>query len=762
MPTGAIALLCGMFCLHGLASLQAWHGAALAGSLLCLHRRPLARLAGCFLLGFFWAWLHGQFALARSLPAALDGEVLHVTGVVVSLPISEPLRTRFRFEVDSVRSLQRDWPFRGRLDVSDYSGTLSPHAGERWRLALRARVPLGQANPGSFDVARWLLEQGLAGRASVVAVPSNRRLATDAAVPLQRWRERLRDAVLEVVPDSRARALILALLIGERAGLAGEDTAVLRATGTAHLLAISGLHIGLVAGLGYWLGRAVLPRLLPGRRLRPATPILLALVLAIGYAALAGWSVPTRRAVIMIATASVLRLGGRRLRWPRLLALTATVLALSDPLALLAPGFWLSMSAVIIIALAGGTRGEEASLAATLRRVLRSHVALAFAMAPLLALVFAEVSLIAPLANLLAVPLVGVLLAPLLVGGVLTLLAPGLAAAVLAVVALGLDGLWRWLVLLAELPLADVAVSPGSPWLAGMLIVAALLGLAPAGLGLRPLCLAWCLPVLLATPPRPPPGHFQLVVLDVGQGLSALVLTRSQALLFDTGARYASGYAMAEAVVLPYLRRRGIRRLDTLVISHGDNDHAGGAGIIIEALRPARIRAGPDQVLAAASPCRRGERWQHDGVRFAFVHPDPAPGPAASDNDLSCVLRISNGVSSVLLPGDIEAGAEALLLARDEAALQADLLLAPHHGSRSSSTPAFVAAVAPRQVIVPAAVHNRYGLPHAEVLQRYRALGARVLITGAEGMLVYDSAGSILQPGWRRAHRRWWHPVAPP
>jgi len=754
MLAAVVALVTGMLCLLAGPGLAPGQAVAAAGAPALRSKRTPLRLAGWFCAGYAWAWLHAAAALAGTLPAALDGEVIRVEGVVASMPVAGPHRTRFLLDVERCHSLQRDWPFRGRLRVDDYTGTVRPDAGDRWRLALQARWPRGQSNPGGFDIEGWLLRNGIAGTARVIAVPSNARLSARAAHPLQSLRQALRAGVRAALPASRERDLVIALLLGERAGLQEAERAVLRRTGTAHLLAISGLHVGLVAAAAYLLvGRALTLRP-PWRGSPPRIAALAALAAAIAYAALAGWSLPTRRAVVMVAVVTLLRLRGVRCGWPDLLAVTLAALAICDPLSLLAPGLWLSLAAVLFIAATDSGRLRRRPLA---WRALRVHCVLAFAMAPLIALLFGEVSLIAPLANLVAVPALGALLPLILAGGALLGFGAEPAAALLGPAAFGLDVLWRYLEWLADLPLASAPVVAGQASVLAAGAVAAALALAPAGLGLRPLAAAWVAAALLLPAPRPPRGEFALHVIDVGQGLSVLVETASHALLYDTGPSFRSGGDMAGKVVLPLLRTRRLGRLDLLVVSHSDDDHAGGTETLLAGYPIARVMAGPEAARPGARICRRGLRWRWDDVQFRILHPGAGDGPPLSANDRSCVLAISGRGARALIAGDVEAAAEARLVERHGAGLAAEVLVAPHHGSRTSSTPAFLAAAAPRFVIVSAGARNRYGLPHPQVLARYRALPAQVSLTAADGMVSFASADGDGPRGHRSRHRRFWH-----
>ncbi len=752
-----LAFACGTLVPQGLTGLPspAWLGAGLLCALLAGRRSwlPLA-----FVLGLAWSAWHAAGLLASALPERLEGRDVTVTGVVATLPQQRGRATRFEFLVDRALSGPAAEVPR-RLRLAWYGAHPPLHAGVRWRLRVRLKRPRGFHNPGGFDYEGWLFRRGIRATGYVRDHPGNASLG-DASGPrhaLQRLRQRLARRFRDVLGDSAYLGLLEALALGERGALTATQWATLRATGTSHLVAISGLHLGLVAGLLFalvrrgwaWLGLALW---LPA----PRAAAWLTLPAALLYAGLAGFTVPTQRALVMVAVVLAALLLRRSLAPGRALALALVGVLLVDPLAPGAPGFWLSFTAVALILYTVAWRPAGG------RRLLRAawlQVVLGIGLAPLLVVAFQQVPLVAPLANLVAVPLVGLLLVPLVLVATLLLLPWPAAGTLLLQLAERLLALaWPWLEAAAALPHALHGFA--APPLALVLLagVGVLLLFAPRGVPLRLPGVALLLPLLLHRPEGPPHGAAWLTLLDVGQGLAAVVRTRDRVLVFDTGPAYSARFDAGGAVVVPVLRRLGLARVDALVVSHGDDDHAGGLGSLLDALPVTTLYAGAGVDGAAdAEACRAGNGWRWDGVDFTFLH--PAAGDLAG-NDGSCVLRVSAGGATLLLTGDIEQVAERRLLARDPGALDVDVLQVPHHGSRTSSTPRFVAATAPRIALVASGWRNRFGLPDAGVVARYAAAGSTLVDTASAGAIEVHlpaTPGAIEVRRHRQAARRFWH-----
>ncbi|MFA5938639.1 MAG: DNA internalization-related competence protein ComEC/Rec2 [Sinimarinibacterium sp.] len=699
-------------------------------------------------LGVLLATWQGQRYLDQRWPAARHGETLWVEGIVASLPERQPgaeagiADWRFRFE-----TARSDLP--RAIRVSWYRTEVRPEAGQCWQLQLRLRTPHGSLNPGGFDYEGWLLREGIGALASVWDA---RRCEAAGAAPVQRLRQSVVDRVRPVLGETRAAALIAALTVGDTSGLSDADWDLFRVTGTSHLVAISGFNLGIVAGLAFFMLRWTWT-LWPSLCLRvPAQRIGLfgSGVVAVGYALLAGFEPPVTRALIMllvlIAAATL-----NRLQEPsRALAYAWGLILLLDPFAVLSPGLWLSFGAVAAILYVSQGRLRRTS---AWRLALRVQLFLSVALVPLTLYFFDGLAWLSLPINLIAVPVFSVLTPWLLISVLTAAMHPLFGEWCLRASASLLDGVMSGLQLAAGgAPWAWIPASPAAPVL--MLgAIGAVLAFLPRGVPLRGLAIP-CLAVLLV--PRSDGGPaLELTALDVGQGTAVVVRTPRHALLFDAGPAYDGGFDSGRSIVAPFLLQANLRRVDTLLLSHADNDHAGGVGAIRKLLRLDR-EIGTD----AGQPCVPGQAWAWDDIRFEILHPDDG---GWSDNNRSCVLKI-HGPFSVLLTGDIEHAAEQRLLRDRRSALRADVLLTPHHGSGTSSTAEFIEAVQPAIAIHSAGWRSRYGHPRADVVGRYAALGAAQYTTGVSGAVrvVAGADGRPQVDTWRVRAARWWNAAVEP
>ncbi|MGB6028652.1 MAG: DNA internalization-related competence protein ComEC/Rec2, partial [Rhodanobacter sp.] len=560
------------------------------------------------------------------------------------------------------------------------------------------------------------------------------------------------------VHDPHDAALLRAFAVGDTRGLGQQDWAVARANGVSHLIAISGFHVGVAAVFGVWLAWLVYAWWPPAalRLPRPQAQAAAALLFAVVYSALAGFGLPTVRTLLMIAVVALARCSRRGSSGAQSLALAMIAILLADPLAVLAPGFWLSFVGVafLILCLQAQGRGWRAFL----HELSAGQLLMTVALLPLTLWFFGQASLVGALSNLVAVPMVSFVIVPCaLFGMLLLLLCPPLAAPVLWLAARIVHAQW-WL-------FERMATWPGAHWylpavqLHALLlaVVGALWMFMPRGVPLRWLGAVLFLPLLLPPRSTPADGAFRLWVLDVGQGLAVLVRTHDHLLVYDTGARYPSGFDLGEAVVLPSIHALGLSRVDMLMISHGDNDHAGGAQTVAEAFPQARRLAGePARMRVPMQQCAAGQAWQWDGVRFRVL--SPAPGGGDRDNDSSCVLLVEGRGGRVLLPGDISSKAEPAVAAAVGTG-PPPVLVVPHHGSKTSSGAAFIAALRPSLALVSAGWRNRFGHPRAEVLARYAEAGLPLFNTAVEGAVEVEFPADGTprrQPGWRRQQPRYW------
>ncbi len=761
----ALALLSGAMLFHYSTTLPkpvyAWLGLPLV---VLAWRYPAWRLPACLATGFVWAWWIAAGMLAQSLPSEFEGRDLRLEGVIVSVPDRDEERTRFQFEVDSVTTEHGLVPNPGRVLLSWYARPPPAlRAGDRWRLTVRLKRPHGMMNPGGFDYEAWLFRFRLRATGYVRVEDDNRLLASDwRQQPVNRLRQSLAEKMGAALAGREFAGIVEALAIGEQKHIDLRQWQILRATGTTHLISISGLHVACVAGLLFFMVRRAWlwwPRLAlrwPASKVGAVAGMAAALV----YSALAGFSVPTQRSLIMVAVVMASLLQQRRVRPVHGLAAALLLVLLWDPLAVMEVGFWLSFVAVAVIFYGMGGRLAPRGLWWRFGRV---QLLVAVGLLPLMLALFQQVSLVSPLANIVAVPWVSFVVVPLTLLGALLVGIGSAAGAFLLVLADGALG-WVWppLTWLGQASFAQWSQHVPPAWAFLPSAVGALLLIAPAGMPGRWLGLLLLAPLLAVPPPRPPPGEVWLTLLDVGQGLSAVVRTARHSLVFDTGPAFSERFDAGDAVVAPFLRATGVPRVDRLVISHGDRDHLGGLFSLLEQVPVDEVLTSvPDKVVWPAGrpqACHAGQHWEWDGVSFTMLYPFPELG--ARGNDASCVLRVSTAGAALLLPGDIEKRSEKALLARAPDRLRADVLVAPHHGSNTSSTTDFLAAVQPRYALFPVGYRNRYGFPKPLVVARYQERGAARLATDRQGALTLrlGAQGVLAAPeSYRQQALRYWH-----
>ncbi|MCX7089188.1 MAG: DNA internalization-related competence protein ComEC/Rec2 [Methylococcales bacterium] len=709
-------------------------------------------LLGAFFAGWLWTCLFAFWHLAHAqLPTAFEGQDLPIQGIISSLPQHDERKTRFDFTVTQASS-----GVPAILKLSWYYPKQTLSAGQRWSFKVKLKKPHGLLNPGGFDYERWLFTQGV-GATGYIRHPEAAQLLSQAAA----WQNItvLRQSIAERVAsisELRYPAFITALTIGSTDAISTEQWQVLRNTGTLHLIAISGSHISLVAGLVYWLTRRLWARVGTLRYSPQGVAAVAAILVAIFYALLAGFSVPTQRALIMLSVAMIGIIWQRHVRPIQTLALAMLLIVLCDPLAVLSAGFWLSFFAVALIFFMLSGRLSQPGYWISIFKV---HGIMALGLMPILLCFFQQIALISPLANLIAVPVIGMLIVPIALVAVLLLgIVPSLAKVLLIAVDFCLAQLWGFLDALAEWPFSAVTgISTSVPamWLASIGVLVLCM---PSGLPGRWLGGFLCLPLFFNAPTPLPQGSVRMTLLDVGQGLATVIQTTEHVLIFDTGIKFSADADSGQSVLLPFLAQQGIRHIDGVIISHGDNDHIGGVDSLLADYTPTWLYTSvPAQLVDYnGQACEQGQRWTWDAVEFIIL--SPSHEGLMAENDNSCVLQIKTPTDSILLTGDIEKSAEAWLVDTYAEQLKSDILVAPHHGSNTSSTEPFLQYVDPSVVLIPSGYLNPFHFPHPAVLERYQAQQATWLNTAEQGALQVDiNATETKITPFRAKAGKYWH-----
>lgn len=714
--------------------------------------------------GFFYAAWIAQQRLADALPVTWQGVDIVLLGVVSEMPRLHERGLSFKLDVETVLTPQAHVP--RHISLTTYwDEKLSPlqiHAGERWQFTVRLKQPHGSSNPYNFDFEVWALERNVRAVGYVHNKGDNRRI--DAAVfsfaySVERIRESVRAHFNTVLGDAPYVGVLSALAIGDQGSIAQAQWQVFTRTGVNHLMSISGLHITMLAGFafaltyGLWRRSEHLTVFLPARK----AAVLIGFLVALAYALLAGYGIPAQRTVYMLGTVALALWSSRNIAPSQLLVSALMVVVLIDPWAVISPGFWLSFGAVAMIFYITANR---LGLSHWLLEYGRVQWAMSIGLIPLLLALFQQISLVSPLANMFAIPLVSFIVVPLTLLGALLPFDWLLQVAHIAI-SVCMDAL----IWLNSFPNAVWTQHAPPFWTIVVGVSGIMLLLLPRGFPGRWLGALLLLPMFMIVPELPNFGTIRLIIFDVGQGLSVALKTRDHALLYDAGPDYAGESDSGSRVLVPALRGLGIARLDGVILSHDDNDHTGGATSVLHAIPVGWVSSSltfDHEILTPVADKRRclaGQDWDWDGVHFEILSPD-LPGYSNAkmkDNDRSCVLRVSSGKHSVLLAGDIEKKAEIFLMRDYADRLPSTLLVAAHHGSKSSSSAEFVAAVQPEYAIFTAGYRNRFHHPHPDVLARFKDAGSELLRSDEDGAIIVEmSAEKFSVECYRKSHARYW------
>ncbi len=709
--------------------------------LLVIWLRPSLRIPGCLLVGYLWSLLFAHNYLHQVLPDSDSGNDFLVTGYVDGIPDADGHSVRFNFRVkeflpkQTAKSVDSS-PAAGKLRLSWY---YSPHtliSGEEWQLLVRLKTPHGMQNPGGFDYEKWLYTESIHATGYVRKAKEN-LLLSESSASVDKMRQSLQKLIY-AVPNTAYHGIIEALTTGHRARIDSDQWQLLLDTGTSHLMAISGLHIGLVAGLVFWGVRKILPAFLLKYFTAQQYAAVISLCVAGFYATLAGFSVPTQRAFVMLLVVMLALLLRRPAFGINTLSLALIAVLVINPVSVISPGFWLSFLAVLIIGLLVTGRQRQGKYLYRWLDGVRIQWMIAVGMLPLTLVLFQQASIISPIANMLVIPLIGLLVVPLaLLASLISMVSPSAGVFLFTFVSELINFIWILLQYLAASPISSLYI-PGLSLITSLLaLVGGGLLLMPAGFPARYAGLVLLLPLIFVKPPRPGNGEIWLHILDVGQGLAILIQTQHHDLLYDSGDRFSERFDIGQRVVIPYLRYLGVQKLDLFIISHADRDHSGGASAILQNI-PVRQLMGDTSMLQADSlqmgfaSCSRGTRWDWDGVEFRILHPDT---DYKRSNNRSCVLSVNSGQSSLLIPGDIERKVERHLLQASGIKLDVDVLILAHHGSNTSTTEAWLERLKPSLAVASAGYRNRFGHPANKVRQRLQNRGVKLLNTANSGAI---------------------------
>lgn len=729
-------------------------GATVSLLLILLTKKAL-RAIGILGCGLAFALFYAQFVTKWALPRTLENRPVLITGYIDSIPCVQSGFTSFDFALATFDKKQAS----AKIHLSWRNCPYNLKVGDYWQFMAKIKQIHGLCNAGGFNQAEYAFRSHLRGTGSVLNGLTHHTTSV-VYYPVQKIRQSLQEKIARVLGKDSFYGLILALVLGISSYITPAQWQVFRVTGTSHLVAISGLHIAMVAVsvakmVGYiWRFFPSALLIMPVLKIEMISGSIVALV----YSLLAGFSPSTQRTFLMMLFVLLATLFSRRITTIRSLYFSLGIILIMDPFVILNVGFWLSFLAVMLLIYGMNSRLSQSG---RWYLWLKPQWVVTIGMMPTLFLLFQQASLLSLPANIIAIPAFNLFIVPsCLIGTVLLFLSEQLGEKLLHFSSLCLNLLWEILIKISHYTDAIWHKAFLSTPIILLTHLSAYVALLPKGFVSFYVPLLLCLPFALPVQHPLPVGGLQLTVLDVGQGLAVFIKTQQHQLIFDTGAKISDAFDMGKAVIIPYLVHAGITQIDALVISHGDNDHIGGAQSILEFLPVSKVITSVPSRFTGKNifRCVENQQWQWDGVTFTFLSP-----PKNTDfigNNTSCVLKISNQKHSILLTGDIEKVAEQRLVLQHREALSANILLAPHHGSKTSSTIEFVRAVAPQYVIFSTGYLNRYHHPHPDVVTRYQARRINILDTVASGaitMTLLPDSGKVELQEYRKITQKIWH-----
>ena len=769
MISGILSFLFGILLLQQFNSLPSLLWCWLLISVVSLTFLPrYFRNTLLIVIGFLWALLRAHWVLDVALPNEMQGKDVLVTGVVASIPLEDERKHRFEFDVETLLFNNSKVNFTSKIRLSWYkTKNTNKHeseikAGQRWQFWLRLKQPHGFMNPGGFDYEGWLYQKKIRATGYVRINAKKKQFAKKMSDEASGYnvlvlRQKLYTQLNSITSQKHYAGILIALAMGERSGITDEQWDVFRATGTSHLVAISGLHIGLLAGFIFYITRRVWPYCGSAALVlaAPRAAALMSMLVAIFYAALSGFAIPSQRALIMISIVMFSIFSLRKVQSSQVLSLALLGVLLLDPVAVLSAGFWLSFSAVTIISVAALGR---LNLDKSWKVWGRLQWRISLALIPLLVFLFQQASIVSPITNLFAIPIISFLVVPfVLLASSISFFAPDLSTVIFSFTHSILNILWWILSFLADTPISEWhGVKPDlvSLYLAS---IGFILLLAPKGWPAKNFGFFLLLPLLWPNTLSLKEGEAEMTLLDVGQGLSVVIQTKQHTLVFDTGPKFSKSFDTGAAVVIPFIRQKNIKKLDMLIVSHKDNDHSGGLESIQNEIEVVKLMTSYNE--KGSEFCHSGQRWIWDGVFFEMLNPDESIN-YTKRNNASCVLRVSVGKDSILLSADIEKKAEKQLVLRYAEGLESTFLVAPHHGSKTSSSKEFLETVNPKYVLIPVGYRNRYRMPHAAVTQRYNNKSVSIIETyksGAISLNIGQKTTTKRLVQYRKESQKYWN-----
>ncbi len=742
---------------------------------LFLFKKPVITILLWYFAGFVWATVIAHQLLNNKIIPELEGEDILIQGFISSLPEKIGRKSRFEFTVNSVVYNNNQYSSPKKIKLNWYGSTPKLIPDDYWQLVVRLKKPFSYQNSGGFDYEAWMFQNKIDAKGYVRKSKKNKLLQSSYSfLSFNRIRFNLKQSINDI-NQSEYRPIILALLLGDKSEITDSQWEVFRKTGTSHLIAISGLHIGLIAGLVFFMSRwlwgfnSALVTAIPSAKFAA----ILAILSAVIYSAMAGFSIPTQRALIMLCVVMISILVDVRANSWKTLSVALLVVLILSPFAVLNPGFWLSFFAVgIIIYFSKTSRITANKITLTLYNWSVIQLVIGIGLVPFVLLFFNESSIISPIANFIVVPVFSFFIVPaIFLAGCTIVLLPTISSVILDAVTFVLDKVWIFIEYLAQLSFSTVQVNHISYSTFIFLCIAIILLFLPKRFPAKWLAPLFLIPLIFEKPQVPEFGAAKVTLLDVGQGLSVVIQTKNHVLVFDTGPRYSQSFNTGNTVVIPYLKSKGIGNIDLMIISHGDNDHIGGIQSVIKAMNVDKILTSvPNKVKSKINQqinkipvdyCFSENQWTWDGVDFKIIHPNQ--NSTLSKNNASCVVKISpanaNKSNSILLTGDIESKAEQEILKNSNLDIRANIIIAPHHGSKTSSTAEFINRTNPDYVLYAVGYRNRYRFPSKTVSKRYKERNIIEYSTSKSGSITFTLDPLLLKKPelYRVSQRRFWH-----